>query len=237
MMRWTEGGAKACNAAAFVFAGSFPPLQGITYVAWPRGRSREERGRGMQFLPSCKTRAGRTFASFGASSTARNAIGHFGGKSDTAARRRKVALPWGVFPLRGWRFLPTTSQIKGKQLREIINRSVTKGMSRRHEIAQKPRKEREFIIGPFVRTLDYYVLLIRQKNVATQPFVIAADWLRIFSRPSFQVKHRLGVPPGSQQQLSPRGRMNDQVPNQTENSDIPAIYAVRLSDKVCGGDL
>ena len=125
---------------------------------------RKVQKRGMQFLPSCKTRAGRTFASFGASSTARNAIGHFGGKSDTAARRRKVALPWGVFfPLRGWRFLPTTSQIKGKQLREIINRSVTKGMSRRHEIAQKPRKEREFIIGPFVQILDYYVLLIRQK--------------------------------------------------------------------------
>ena len=123
---------------------------------------RKVQKRGMQFLPSCKTRAGRTFASFGASSTARNAIGHFGGKSDTAARRRKVAL--GSFlPSRMVIFTPTTSQIKGKQLREIINRSVTKGMSRRHEIAQKPRKEREFIIGPFVRTLDYYVLLIRQK--------------------------------------------------------------------------
>ena len=49
-MRWTEGGAKACNAAAFVFAGSFPPLQGITYVAWPRGRSRE----GCNFYPRAK---------------------------------------------------------------------------------------------------------------------------------------------------------------------------------------
>ena len=29
--------------------------------------------------------------------------------------------------------------------------------------------------------------------------------------------------------------MNDQVPNQAENSDIPAIYAVWLSDKVLRG--
>ena len=61
-------------------------------VAARKVQRERERKRRMQFLPSCKTRAGRTFASFGASSTARNAIGHFGGKSDTAARRRKVAL-------------------------------------------------------------------------------------------------------------------------------------------------
>ena len=92
-------------------------------------------------------------------------------KRDRALRRKighgreteEGCLGESFFLLRGWRFLPTTSQIKGKQLREIINRSVTKGMSRRHEIAQKPRKEREFIIGPFVQILDYYVLLIRQK--------------------------------------------------------------------------
>ena len=60
-------------------------------------------------------------------------------KRDRALRRKighgreteEGRLALGSFlPSRMVIFTPTTSQIKGKQLREIINRSVTKGMSR-----------------------------------------------------------------------------------------------------------
>ena len=80
---------------------------------------RKVQKRGMQFLPSCKTRAGRTFASFGASSTARNAIGHFGGKSDTAARQRKVALGSLFFSSEDGDFYPQRRKSKASNYEKL----------------------------------------------------------------------------------------------------------------------
>ena len=230
-----EGGAKACNAAAFA-AVSFPPLQGITYVGWPHGRSREGEERDAIFtlvqntrrpnirvlrgLLHCakRDRALRRKIGHGRETEeGRLALGSFSPQRmaifthNVANQRQAITRNYKPFSYQGY-VTPTSNRTKTQEGKGVHNWTICpdSGLLR----SSHPTK-----------------------NVATQPFVIAADWLRIFSRPSFQVKHRLGVPPGSQQQLSPRGRMNDQVPNQTENSDIPAIYAVRLSDKVWEGDL